>query len=89
MPDKEREDPSGTTLPVEEWIEEMNRYDSLSQYAKKRQEESGEEKREEPEEKRKDPREGTLTENEWIELMNKYDRLSQYVKWRREKRNEK
>ena len=69
-------EPSGTTLSVEEWIEEMNRYDSLSQYAKKRQEESGEEKR-------KEPREGTLTEDEWIELMNKHDRLSQYVKRRR------
>jgi hypothetical protein len=88
MPDKEREEPQGTTLSVEEWIEEMNRYDSLSRYAKKRQEERGEEKREEPEEKQEEPREGTLTEEEWIELMNKHDRLSQYAKQRRERREQ-
>ena len=45
MPDKEqiddekREEPSGTTLTVEEWIEEMNKHDRLSQYAKRRREE--------------------------------------------------
>ena len=49
MPDKNRpdddrrEEPSGTTLTVEEWIELMNKHDSLTQYAKERQEKSDDE----------------------------------------------
>jgi hypothetical protein len=47
MPDKEqskkRREPDGATLPEEEWIELMNKHDRLSQYAKERQEKSGEE----------------------------------------------
>ena len=51
MPDTEhtdgekRQEPDGTTLTVEEWIELMNKYDRLSQYAKKRREKSDDEKR--------------------------------------------
>ena len=40
---KKRKEPSGRPLTEEEWIEEMNQYDRLSQYAKKRREESDEE----------------------------------------------
>jgi hypothetical protein len=51
MPDtddeEKRKEPNGTTLTVEEWIELMNKYDCLEQYAKKRQEERGEKRREE------------------------------------------
>lgn len=46
MPDKEqsekRKETSGRPLTEEEWIELMNKYDRLSQYAKKRQEKSDE-----------------------------------------------
>ena len=79
--EKDRKEPSGTTLTLEEWFEELNKCDCLHQYAKKRKEESGEEKQKEPEE-------GTLTEEEWIEELNQYDRLSQYAKRRKEERNE-
>jgi hypothetical protein len=40
---EERREPDGTTLTVEEWIELMNKHDRLSQYAKKRREESDDE----------------------------------------------
>jgi hypothetical protein len=33
---------NGTTLSTEEWIEELNKYDRLHQYAKKRKEERDE-----------------------------------------------
>jgi len=36
-------EPNGTTLTVEEWIEEMNACDRLHQYAKKRREETDDE----------------------------------------------
>ncbi|MCS4182168.1 hypothetical protein [Salinibacter ruber] len=48
MPDTEhtdgekRQESDGTTLTVEEWIELMNKYDRLDQYAKKRKEEQTE-----------------------------------------------
>jgi len=35
---EKREEPSGATLSVEEWIELMNKHDPLEQYAKKRKE---------------------------------------------------
>jgi hypothetical protein len=38
--EKNRDEPNGTTLTVEEWIEEMNTCDRLHQHAKKRQEKS-------------------------------------------------
>ncbi|MCS3648825.1 hypothetical protein GGQ08_000119 [Salinibacter ruber] len=38
--EKNREEPNGTTLTVEEWIELMNKHDPLEQYAKKRREKS-------------------------------------------------
>ncbi|MCS3859476.1 hypothetical protein [Salinibacter ruber] len=50
MPDTERtdgekrEEPSGATLSVEEWIELMNKHDPLEQYAKKRKEKRREER---------------------------------------------
>jgi hypothetical protein len=53
MPDTEhtdgekRQKPDGTTLTVEEWIELMNKYDRLEQYAKKRKKERREKRREE------------------------------------------
>jgi hypothetical protein len=34
----EERKPNGTTLTVEEWIDEMNKYDRLHQYAKRRRE---------------------------------------------------
>ena len=47
MPDtepdeKDRKEPNGTTLTLEEWIEELNTCDRLHQYAKKRKRESEE-----------------------------------------------
>ena len=48
MPDTEhtdgekRQESDGTTLTVEEWIELMNKYDRLDQYAKRRKEEQTE-----------------------------------------------
>ncbi len=33
---KEIQEPNGTTLSVEEWIEVLNKHDSFDQYAKKR-----------------------------------------------------
>jgi hypothetical protein len=39
----EEKEANGTTLTVEEWIEEMNTYDRLHQYAKKRREETDDE----------------------------------------------
>jgi len=36
--ERDREEPNGATLPVEEWIEEMNTCDRLHQYAKQRKE---------------------------------------------------
>ncbi|MCS3822671.1 hypothetical protein [Salinibacter ruber] len=53
MPDTEhtdggkRQEPDGTTLTVEEWIELMNRHDSFDQHAKKRKKEQREKRREE------------------------------------------
>jgi hypothetical protein len=45
--EKDRKKPNGTTLTLEEWFEELNSCDRLHKYAKKRkQEKSGEEKRE-------------------------------------------
>jgi hypothetical protein len=42
--DKEkRKEPNGTTLTDEEWIELMNKHDSLDQYAKERREKSDDE----------------------------------------------
>jgi len=41
--EKDEREPNGTTLTEEEWIEELNRYDRLHQYAKRRKEESPEE----------------------------------------------
>jgi hypothetical protein len=79
--EKDRKEPSGTTLTLEEWFEELNKCDRLHQYAKKRRGKGDEEKQKEPEE-------GTLTEEEWIEELNQYDRLSQYAKRRKEERNE-
>jgi hypothetical protein len=38
--EKNREEPNGTTLTVEEWIEEMNTCDRLHKYVKRRKEES-------------------------------------------------
>ncbi len=47
MPGKEqsekRNETSGTTLTVEEWIELMNKHDRLDQYAKERREETDDE----------------------------------------------
>ena len=45
MADKKpvEKEPNGTTLTVEEWIEEMNKYDRLHQYAKNRREETDDE----------------------------------------------
>ena len=40
---KKRKEPSGRPLTEEEWIELMNKYDRLSQYAKKRREKSDDE----------------------------------------------
>jgi hypothetical protein len=37
-----RKEPSGTTLTLEEWFEELNSCDRLHQYAKKRKRESEE-----------------------------------------------
>jgi len=37
--EKDEREPNGTTLTVEEWIEEMNTCDRLHQYAKRRKEE--------------------------------------------------
>jgi len=79
--EKDRKKPSGTTLTLEEWFEELNEYDRLHQYAKKRKrEESGEERRKEPEEGM------TLSTEEWIETLNKHDSFDQYAKRRRERR---
>jgi hypothetical protein len=56
MPDKEqsekREEPDGTTLTVEEWIELMNKHDSFDQYAKKRKKEKREKRRQERKEEK-------------------------------------
>jgi hypothetical protein len=43
MADKKpvEKEPNGTTLTVEEWIEEMNTCDRLHEYAKRRKEKSG------------------------------------------------
>jgi hypothetical protein len=41
--EKDRKEPSGTTLTLEEWFEELNKYDRLHQYAKKRKEERDDE----------------------------------------------
>ncbi len=46
---EKREEPSGATLSVEEWIELMNKHNSLEQYAKKRKRERREKRREEQE----------------------------------------
>jgi hypothetical protein len=47
MPDKKqsgkRQEPSGTTLTEEKWIELMNKHDRLSQCVKKRREASDDE----------------------------------------------
>ncbi|MCS3662006.1 hypothetical protein [Salinibacter ruber] len=45
--DEERQKPPGTTLSVEEWIEELNKHDSFDQYATKRKKERIEKRREE------------------------------------------
>jgi len=56
MPDKEksekREEPSGTTLSVEEWIELMNKHDPLEQYVKKRKKEKRKKRRQERKEEK-------------------------------------
>ena len=72
-----------TTLSTEEWFEELNKCDRLHQYAKKqKQEESSEERREEP-------KEGTtLSQEEWFEELSKHDSFDQYAKRRRERREE-
>jgi hypothetical protein len=89
--EKDRKEPSGTTLTLEEWFEELNSCDRLHQYAKKRkQEKSGGEKREESgEERQKEPKEGTtLSTEEWIEVLNKHDSFDQYAKRRRVRREQ-
>jgi hypothetical protein len=44
QPDEgDRKEPNGTTLSTEEWIEELNKYDRLHQYAKRRKEETDDE----------------------------------------------
>jgi dihydrodipicolinate reductase len=35
---EKREEPSGTSLSVEEWIEVLNKHDRFDQYAKRRRE---------------------------------------------------
>ena len=35
-PSRKREEPKGTTLSVEEWIEVLNKHDRFDQYAKQR-----------------------------------------------------
>lgn len=40
---EKRKEPSGRPLTEEEWIEEVNCYDRLSQYAKKRREQRDDE----------------------------------------------
>ena len=97
--EKDSKEPNGTTLTLEEWFEELNEYDRLHQYAKKRkQEKSGEEKREEngkerreesSEKKRKEPKEGTtLSTEKWIETLSKHDPLEQYAKKRKRESGE-
>jgi len=39
--EKDSKEPSGTTLTLEEWSEELNSCDRLHQYAKKRKREDG------------------------------------------------
>ena len=36
--EQDRKKPSGTTLTLEEWFEELNKHDSFDQYAKRRRE---------------------------------------------------
>jgi len=82
--EKDSNEPSGTTLTLEEWFEELNKCDRLHQYAKKRKrEESGEERREEPTEGT------TLSTKEWVETLNKHDSFDQYAKKRRKKSSER
>ncbi|MCS3854591.1 dihydrodipicolinate reductase [Salinibacter ruber] len=47
---EKREEPSGATLSVEEWIELVNKHDRLDQYAKKRKHERREERKREKDE---------------------------------------
>jgi hypothetical protein len=82
---------NGTTLTEEEWIEELNKYDRLHQYAKKRKrEESSEEKRKRSGKERwEEPKEGTtLSTEKWIETLNKHDLLEQYAKKRKRESGE-
>jgi len=50
--EEKREEPSGATLSVEEWIELMNKHDPLEQYAKKRKKEKRKKGRQERKEEK-------------------------------------
>ncbi|MCS3952023.1 hypothetical protein [Salinibacter ruber] len=50
--EEKREETSGATLSVEEWIELMNKHDPLEQYAKKRKKERREKRRQERKEEK-------------------------------------
>jgi hypothetical protein len=41
--EQDRKKPSGTTLTLEEWFEELNKCDRLHQYARRRKEETDDE----------------------------------------------
>ncbi|MCS3658581.1 hypothetical protein GGQ11_003387 [Salinibacter ruber] len=50
--EEKREEPSGATLSVEEWIELMNKHDPLEQYVKKRKKEKRKKRRQERKEEK-------------------------------------